>query len=98
MAVEPGKTGSWASKKDYSLPLGLLEELRKKESVQELLDRYIPAPTRDTAAVTESVSSEINITEQHGKSAFITALLDEPETLTTNGAPAYTESGDPLVE
>lgn len=101
--ISKAKTGSWASKKDYSLPVELLDELRRNETVQDLLDRYIPvietAPIVKVESATIPTDASIPGAEQNSSAFMImNALLKVPDALTANGAPAYEKSDDPLVE
>jgi len=82
------ETSSWASSKDYSLPADLVAELREAvksgDSTQVILDSYLPPIAAAQA------TSDPHITPS--ESAFMTALLNEPDTMTANMAPAYLDS------
>ena len=89
-------TGSHASNKKWELPDDLIAELSniKYESVEAILDRYnLPIKPVD-AAVRQDAPAPAAVTQ----SAFMTALLNEPDARTANDAPAYSSSNDPLVE
>lgn len=95
MPTEPAsvKRGSWASSKDYTLPEDVVAELQKNESLDQLLDRYLPTVKLPRSQPT-SPSSKNDAVE----SAFMTALLKEPDSRTANSAPAHSTSNDATVE
>lgn len=78
MPLETTNSGSHASKKDWALPEDLVTELSgiHSESVESILDRY-NLPIKPAAAAVVQDASVPAVPK--AESAFMTALLDEPD-------------------